>query len=367
MTHEDFGPGARRLLHRLDDLAPLPSDFDQLGANRSPVEHKLGARTLLVTSSMILVVLAAAGLWWRAASTSTYLSETPASTAAASVPSVVSDHTNVPQTAPTTATDSSRPIFPALGNIPEITAPIYATSVTFFKPPVTRMTLARIDRDRLIDVATISAVGPVGSDSGDVLIPPDAQISDGTVGGRDVAVYDNAGGRWYRWIDDGVVVLVEASTDSETIVSQLTATRNTDSWSVKLEPGALPDGLRIVAEPRPLVGNQPALSTNSEPGESILDLYPTDTPLLTGNVVVESYTIVDINGSVGYAAVINDGATVSWKTESGTWLRLSSSSTNKQRLTEIARDVQLVDRTSWNDRYDTSLDDVASTPATTTP
>lgn len=229
------------------------------------------------------------------------------------------------------------------------------------------MTLGRADGDRLIDVVTISTAAAGDTDAGEVLVPSDAEVSSGTIGGRGVVVYDNAGGRWYRWIDDGVVVLVEASTDSEMIVAQINTTLDVNSGLVKLELGAIPTGLNIIAAPAPLTGSQPGLSTDAEPDEPNLDLYPTDTPLLIQTGVVDTYTMVDINGAVGYAVDSDDGAIVSWKTDSGTWLRLSASSVDAQRITQIARDVQLVDQASWNARYDTSFDNETPTPPTTMP
>jgi len=272
-----------------------------------------------------------------------------------------------PQAAPIPATDLGGPVFPVLGNVPEISAEIYPTSVAFFAPYVTSMTLGRADGDRLIDVITISTAAAGDTDAGEVLVPSDAQVSSATIGGRGVVVYDNAGGRWYRWIDDGVVVLVEASTDSEMIVAQINTTLDVNTGLVKLELGAIPAGLNITAAPAPLTGSQPGLSTDADPGEPNLDLYPTDTPLLIQTGVVDTYTMVDINGAVGYAVDSDDGAIVSWKTDSGIWLRLSASFVDAQRITEIARDVQLVDQASWNARYDTSFDNETPTPPTTMP
>lgn len=99
MTHEDFGPGARRFLHRLDDLTPPPADFDRLNVDAALPEHHPGRRALLAAASVIVVLTAVAGLWWRDSSTSTTLSEMPAGTTQPTAPNVV-----LPPSLPTSTT-----------------------------------------------------------------------------------------------------------------------------------------------------------------------------------------------------------------------------------------------------------------------
>lgn len=273
------------------------------------------------------------------------------------------DQSDAPQTMPTRVDPSGR-IFPVLDDVPEKFAQIYPTTVTFVAPNATSTTVGRLDGDRLTDVATISAAALDDTDGEEVLVPPDAQVADSMIGGRDVVVYDNAGGRWYRWIDGGVAVLVQASTDSDAIVAGLTTTLDIDTGVVEMDLGDLPAELSIIAAPQPLTGTHPVLSTDDGPDKPTLDLFPTDMSLMVQSGVVDSYTIVDIDGAVGYAVDSDDGAIVTWETDSGVWLRLSASSTDKEQLTEVARQVRLVDRESWNDRYDMAFEDETPTPTT---
>lgn len=273
--------------------------------------------------------------------------------------------TNPDDPRPAGPVDPSGRVFPLMRSLPEGLSHIFASSVTFVKPPTTSVTLGRVEGDRMVDVTTVSAAHITPSSSEHLLVPPDAQTSIGTIGGREVTVYDNAGGRWYRWSnDDDVVVLVQASQDSDAIVRQLTTTIDI-TGIVAIELGELPGGMEVVAAPEPIVGNHPGLSTDAGPGEPSFDLFPTDMPLMVNTDVVDDYRIVDINGTRGFSATANGGAIVTWPTANGVWLRLSASDTDAPQLADVARNVQLVDEDSWRDEYGTGFTQtVAPTPST---
>ena len=69
MTHHEFGPGVARALHRIDDLAPTPSSFEDVmdGASGAP-ERGPSHRFLMLAASAVLVVGVAGLVWLRATS-----------------------------------------------------------------------------------------------------------------------------------------------------------------------------------------------------------------------------------------------------------------------------------------------------------
>ena len=355
----DLDEHITRVLHHHADDTTVENNLDVIVSNGNIVRFTRTKQTSTRRTPQFIVAAAAAILVVGGGIAITQLG-TPTNESPAA-----SDQ-NEPQPGSSNASEPGTPIFPVLDQIPDRYGTVYGTEVTFIEPYISSVALGRIDGDRLTDVATITAA-PVGVEGGaDVLIPPDAQLSTDTIGGREVDIYENGAGRSYRWDDDGIVVLVRATADSDQIVANIAVSIDPESGLALIETGVLPDGIEVIAAPEPLLGNQPGLSTDDGPANPILNLYPTNSPLTVETSEVDGRTIVEINGATGYATSFGDGAIVTWPTSAGTWLELSAAQTTVDDLIEIARQVQLVDQTSWERRYDVTYKAQTSTPPTTT-
>ena len=355
----DLDEHITRVLHHHADDTAVENNLEVIVSNGNIVRFTRTKQTSTRRTPQFIVAAAAAAILVVGGGIAITQLGTPTNE------SLAASDQNEPQPGPSNASDPGVPIFPVLDQIPVRYGTVYGTEVTFIEPYISSVILGRIDGDRLTDVATITAA-PVGVEGGtDVLIPPDAQLSTDTVGGREVDVFENGAGRSYRWDDDGIVVLVRATADSDQIVANITVSIDPESGLARIETGVLPDGIEVIAAPEPLRGNQPGLSTDDGPANLILNLYPTNSPLTIETSEIESRTIVEINGATGYATSFGDGAIVTWPSRAGTWLELSAARTTVDDLIEIARQVRLVDQPSWERRYDVTYKAQTSTPPTT--
>lgn len=266
----------------------------------------------------------------------------------------------------TTPTGFGAPIFPVIDNVPERLGRISATQATIVRRLGTSMTLGRVDGDQLTDVVNVYAARLDDPDAEDVLVPPGAEITSATIGTTAVDVYTNAGGRWYRWVDNSMVFVVGASSDSEMIVAEISGILDPETGGLDVNFGMLPDGLEIVATPTPLTGTHPGLGADQDSGGPIFGLNRTDEPFLPIPAQQDSFTIVDINGANGYAISYDGGASIVWQPEPNAWMQLGLSGATTDDVIELARNVKLVDQTAWQNRYQTTFNDQA-TPATTMP
>ena len=354
----DLDEHITRVLHHHADDTAIENNLDVIVSNGNIVRFTKTEPPSRRRTSQFLVAAAVATLVVGGGIAITQLGPSTNESPAAS-------DQNETQPGPSPVSEPGAPIFPMLDQIPARFGTVHGTEVTLLEPYNTSVALGRITGDRLTDVTTITAA-PISDDgSTDLLIPPDAQLSTDTVGGREVGIYDNAGGRWYRWDDDGIVVLVQASTDSEAIVKNITTSIDPENGLARIDTGVLPDGVEVIAAPEPLLGNQPGLSTDDGPDNPILNLYPTNSPLMVQTGEIDGFTIVDINGAKGYATSFGDGAIVTWQASGGSWLELSAAETTVDDLLQIAQGVRLVDQSSWESRYEVTYSAQTFTPPTT--
>jgi hypothetical protein len=115
MTHHQFGPGVARALHRIDDLAPTPPDFDDVRRQASGAPERVRSRRSLVLAVSTVLVLGAAGLVWLRATSDPAVdpvSTTPSTMEPAPVPPTATtqpDTTTTATTAPPTTLPQSTP------------------------------------------------------------------------------------------------------------------------------------------------------------------------------------------------------------------------------------------------------------------
>jgi hypothetical protein len=111
MTHHQFGPGVARALHRIDDLAPTPPDFDDVRRQASGAPERVRSRRSLVLAVSTVLVLGAAGLVWLRATSEPAIdpvSTTPSTMEPAPVPPTETTQPD-PTTAPPTTLPQSTP------------------------------------------------------------------------------------------------------------------------------------------------------------------------------------------------------------------------------------------------------------------
>lgn len=249
-------------------------------------------------------------------------------------------------------------VFPVLGPVPDLGVEVGGTFVSYTDPHVTSMVLGRRSGGQLVDAVTIHAVF-AGSDDEGELVPPDAEVTNGTLGDLAVEIYENAWGRWYRWDDNGITVLVQDSTGINAISEHLSTSVDPQTGLVTMSLSQLPDGLEVIAVPQAAVGHQPGVSSD----DGRLDLYFSPALQLVSDRALDRFDIVDINGREGFAASLDEGSFVTWR-HGAAWMRLSSSVISVERLVAIAQDVTYTIRSLWEGLYNTSFP-TPETPAST--
>jgi len=355
----DLDEHITRVLHRHADDTEIENNLDVIVAGGGLVrftndnQHpgRRNVRLLVAAAATVLVVAGGVAL-------------TQVATAPANEPVPVAETGGAPVTTPT---GFGAPIFPVIGDVPERLGRISATQATFVRQRGTSVTLGRVDGDQLTDVVNVYAARLDDPDAEDVLVPPGAEITSATIGTTAVDVHTNAGGRWYRWVDNGMVFVVEASSDSEMIVAEISGILDPETGRVDVTFGVLPAGLEIIATPTPLTGTHPGLGADQDSGGPIFGLNRTYEPFLPIPAQQDGFTIVDINGATGYAISYDGGASIVWQPQPDAWLQLSLSESTTDDAIELARNVTLVDQTAWQNRYQTTFDDQATPTLGTVP
>jgi len=139
-----------------------------------------------------------------------------------------------------------------------------------------------------------------------------------------------------------------------------------ETGRVDVNFGVLPEGMEIVATPRPLTGVHQGLGADQDSGGPILGLNRTYEPFIPIPGQHVGYTIVDIDGATGCATSYDGGASIVWQPDPDAWLELGLCESTTEDIVELARNGKLVDRTARQNRYQTTFDDQA-TPVTTMP